>query len=243
MSLNLQSYVRVLPADLQQAENELFNDYIAFSTKDDSKKDVRLEPIVATDVKTQEVFFSPKFQAFFKSQNLSEKELKEFFLTRHAKHIQEFKDVTSTATNGYDDSVMLTVISSAYMERKTPPHEIPGELYHRDGRGNALSVKIALTTPRVWEYGQLNIVKPQAGEDGDKTILGKKHSELAPIDAPRLEHPGEAFLLNNKEVYHAVVTPNIPLDSSVESGRRTIYQERLNRREGFNRAFLEPYMS
>jgi hypothetical protein len=50
-----------------------------------------------------------------------------------------------------------------------------------------------------------------------------------PDAAPRLESPRDAFLLNNKELYHAVVTPHIPISSEVESGRRTIYQERLNR--------------
>ena len=227
---------------MQPAHNQLFNEFIQFCTRGKPTEDVKLQPVAATNIKTQEVFLSPKFQEFFKEQSLSELDLKEFFLSRHATHIQQFKDVSSDATQGFDDSVMLSVISSAYMERQAPAHEIPGEFYHRDGRGNALSVKIALTTQRVWERGQLNIVKPGEGEDGEKTILGKKHSELAPADAPRLEEPGQAFLLNNKEVYHAVVTPYMPPESTADSGRRTIYQERLNRREGFNQEFLKPYM-
>jgi hypothetical protein len=231
MSVTQGNFLKVLPQDLQAVEAQLLNDYVDYLTQTSRAEDVKLEPLVATDIKTKEVFFSPKFQAFFKEHKMSEEELKTFFLTRHATHIAQFSDVSSSSTVGYDDSIMLTVISSAYLERKDPPHEIPGEVYHRDGRGNALSVKISLTTQRVWESGQLNIVKPKEGEDAEVVIKGKKHSEVEPTLAPRLQERGEAFLLNNKDVYHAVVSPYIPEDSQIESGRK-----------GFNREFLKSYM-
>lgn len=242
MSSDLSQLMRKYPGDTQVADNELLNGYVSFLTKRGSS-DVKLAPVVATDIKTKEVFFSPEFRAYFTEKKLDEDRLKDFFLSRHVTHIQQFKDLSTGSTEGFEDSTMLSVISSAHLERKEEPHEIPGESYHRDGRGNALSVKITLATQRVWERGQLNIVKPKPGEDAAHTINGKRHNEIVPDAAPRLESPGDAFLLNNKELYHAVVTPHIPLDSAVESGRRTIYQERLNRSEGFDRKFLEPFTS
>jgi hypothetical protein len=244
MGSDISSLMRIYHSDTQASDNEMLNGFVDFlSSKSATSKDVKLAPVVATDIKTGEVFFSPDFRAYFTEKNLDEGRLKDFFLGRHVTHVQQFKDLSTASTKGFEDSTMLSVISSAHLERKEAPHEIPGELYHRDGRGNALSVKITLATQRVWEHGQLNVVKPKADEDAASTIAGKNHDAIVPDAAPRLESPGDAFLLNNKELYHAVVTPYMPFDSEVESGRRTIYQERLNRSEGFDRKFLEPFTS
>ena len=240
MASNVSSFLRVIPNDMGRDPRDVLNGFVAFLTSGNPNQDVKLQPVVATKIKTSEVFFSPAFRAYFQQQQMDEEALKAFFLERHVTHIQQFGEIASKASEGFKDSTMLSVISSAHMEKQEPPHEIPGELYHQDGRGNALSVKITLTTKRVWEQGQLNIIAPKEGE----TPAGKKHSEIAPDAAPRLEDPGQAFLLNNKELYHAVVTPYISnAAEGPESANRTIYQERLNKNEGLNPALLEPFIS
>lgn len=240
MASNVSSFLRVIPSDMGADPTQLLNGFVAFLTAENPKQDVKLQPVVATNVKTSAVFFSPAFRAYFQQQKMDEESLKTFFLKRHVTHIQQFGEIASKASEGFEDSTMLSVISSAHLEKQEPPHEIPGELYHQDGRGNALSVKITLTTECVWEQGQLNIIAPKEGE----TPAGKKHSEIAPDAAPRLEKRGQAFLLNNKELCHAVVTPYISnAQEGPESANRTIYQERLNKNEGLNPALLEPFIS
>lgn len=238
---SLTNYFRFFPSDLYRSETEFFNSYVTFLTRDDPKTDVKLAPVAVVDAKVNRVFFSARFQEFIRSQNIPEEDIKSFFIERQLTHIQEFKEISTAASEGFERSLMLCVISSAYMERNQPPHELPGELYHRDGKGNAISVKISLTENRVWEQGQLNIIRPREGEDGEKTVLGRKHSDLEPTAAPRLNTTGEAFLLNNKEVYHAVVTPYMPLTAEAPSGRRTIVQERLNLQETLDPAILASY--
>jgi hypothetical protein len=238
MSLLTSGLGKEIKSDLQATDNKFFNDFIAFSTEGNSLQDVNLAPVAATNIKTKEVFLSRGLRSFIESKKLDPEEIKSFFLTRHVTHIKEFKDISSTDSSTYEDSTMLVVISSAFLKKQLPPQSVPGESYHRDGKGNPVSVKITLTTDRIWKNGQLNIIKPDDSSSAEKTILGKPHDALKPTWSPCLEKAGEAFLLNNRELYHAVVTPY-----SISSDcRRTILQERLNPNETFDKKFLEPFL-
>ena len=238
MSLFTSGLAKNFHSDLQPIDIEFFNDFVDFSTKSNPQEDVNLSPVAASNIKTKEVFFSAMMKSFIEKKNLDPETLKSFFLQRHVTHIKEFKDISTTEPSTYEDSTMLVVISSAFLKKQLPPHSVPGESYHRDGKGSPVSVKITLTTDREWENGQLNIIKPQDLSTSDQTILGKAHNALEPTYSPRLEKAGEAFLLNNRELYHAVVTPY----STSSDCRRTIFQERLNPNETFDKAFLKPFL-
>lgn len=239
MSLFTSGLARRIENDMQSTDIQFFNDFIRYTTEGNPEEDVNLAAVAATNSKTKEVFLSVQLRNFIKSKNLDPNEIKSFFLKRHVTHIKEFKDISTTEPSTYENSTMLVVISSAFLKKQLPPHSVPGESYHRDGRGNPVSVKITLTTDREWENGQLNIIKPQDLSTSEQTILGKPHDALEPTFSPRLEKEGEAFLLNNKELYHAVVRP-YALSSDC---RRTILQERLNPNETFDKKFLEPFLS